>query len=374
MASRRKVLFVITKSNFGGAQRYVYDLATRLPREKFEVAVAAGPDARGRTGRLSYLLNEREIPTIEVPALTRDLSPLDDLRAFFALTGLLRGERPNIVHLNSSKAGGLGALAARLAGVPRVVFTIHGLPADENRPMLQKWLIALATWMTALLSHRVIVVSSDAFERIRRLPFLYRKTVLIWNGIEPVDFLAPHEARKELRAIDPTIPDGFLAGTVGELHPNKGHDIAIEAVAQTDTHLVIVGDGEEKERLTALTEKLGVATRVHFLGFVPDAARYIRAFDVFLLASRKEGLPYALLEAGLAHVPIVASDIPGVRDIVLPDFTGLLARDAAEIASALGRVHDGTLARSLTEEMATRLRTVFSMHQMLEKTAKCYEH
>lgn len=374
MARRRKVLFVITKSNFGGAQRYVYDLATRLPREKFEVAVAAGPDARGKTGRLSYLLNEREIPTIEVPALTRDLSPLDDIRAFFALTGLLRGERPNIVHLNSSKAGGLGALAARLAGVPRIVFTIHGLPADENRPTLQKWLIALATWMTAILSHRVIVVSSDAFERVRRLPFLYRKTVLIWNGIEPVDFLSPHEARNELRAIDPTIPDGFLAGTVGELHPNKGHDIAIEAVATTDTHLVIIGDGEEKDRLMALSEKLGVAKRVHFLGFVPDAATYIRAFDVFLLASRKEGLPYALLEAGLAHVPIIASDIPGVRDIVLPDFTGLLARDAAEIASALGRIHDGALARSLTEEMATRLRTVFSMHQMLEKTAKCYEH
>jgi glycosyltransferase involved in cell wall biosynthesis len=374
MARAKKILFIVTKSNLGGAQRYVYDLATRLPRDTYEVAVACGPDREGNTGRLSHLLNAKQIPTIEVPSLTRDVRMFDDIRAFFALAGLLREEKPDVVHLNSSKAGGLGALAARLAGVPRIVFTIHGLPADEERSWWQRALIALATWFTAVLSHRIITLSDNAFTRVRRLPFLYRTTVLIHNGIEAPAFLSPHEARDELRAIDPSVPEGFLVGSIGELHANKGYDLAIDAIAIGDRHLVVIGDGEEKGRLLARARERGVSDRVHFLGFVPDAARYVRAFDVFLLPSRKEGLPYVLLEAGAAHVPILASDIPGVRDIVLPNFTGLLIpREARAVAAALRRLEDDSLARSLTEEMATRIRTTFSMKTMLEKTLATYD-
>lgn len=374
MTQRKKILFVITKSNFGGAQRYVYDLATHLPRDTYEIAVACGPDASGKTGRLSHLLNTKETPTIEVPALTRDVSFFDDLRALFALTGLLRGEKPDIVHLNSSKAGGLGALAARLAGIPHIVFTIHGLPADEARPFLQRLLITGATWLTVLLSHRTITLSNDAFERVRRMPFLFRKTVLIYNGVENLEFLPPRDARRELRTIDPGLPESFLIGSIGELHPNKGFDVAIDALVGNEYHLAICGDGEEHETLARHAHERGVAERVHFLGFVPDAARYVRAFDVFLLPSHKEGLPYVLLEAGAAHVPIVASDIPGVRDVILSDFTGILVdRDPAYIATAIERLSDQKFAHSLTEEMATRIRTTFSMKTMLEKTRAAYK-
>lgn len=372
MTLRKKVLFVVTKSNFGGAQRYVYDLATHLSKEHFEVAVACGPDATGKTGRLSYLLEEKKIPTIEVPALTRDVHFFDDVRAFFALTGLLLAEKPAVVHLNSSKAGGLGALAARIAGVPRIIFTIHGLPADEDRSRIAQMLIACATWLTAFLAHRTITLSQDAFERIRRLPFLYGKTVLIYNGIETPDYLTPRDARRELRTIDPSLPEGFLVGSIGELHHNKGFERAIDAMAKSDLHLAIIGDGEEKEALVARAIEKGVAERIHFLGFVNDAAKYVRAFDAFLLPSRKEGLPYVLLEAGAGHVPIVASDIPGVRDIVLHEFTGLLVPDGGDFAAAIKRLTNTTLSRSLTEEMATRIRTTFSMQQMLEKTTALY--
>lgn len=372
MAARTKVLFVITKSNFGGAQRYVYDLATHLPRDQFEVAVACGPDASGNTGQLSYLLNEREIPTFEIPALTRDMNIVDDARALFALTGLLRAEKPDVVHVNSSKAGGLGALAARLAGIDRIVFTVHGLPSDEARSRLARYLIAGMTWLTAFFAHRTITISEDAFRRIRMLPFLYGKTVLIHNGIEPPAFLAPREARTELRAIDPSIPDGFLAGSIGELHANKGLDRAIEAAATSNVHLVIIGEGEERTHLEALAHEHGAGDLIHFLGFVPDAARYVRAFNAFVLLSRKEGLPYALLEAGAGYVPCIVSDLPTLRDIVLPDFTGIIATNTADAAAALTRLHDENLARSLAEEMATRIRTTFPLPQMVEKTIACY--
>lgn len=370
---RKKILFVVTKSNFGGAQRYLFDLATNLPRDIYHIVVASGPDAQGVTGRLSYLLNAKEIPTLEIPALTRDINLFDDMRAFFALTGLLLEEKPDIVHLNSSKAAGLGALAARIAGIRRIIFTIHGLPENEDRSLVSRWLIAAATWLTAVLSHSVITISDEAFVSVRKRPFLSKKTVLIHNGIGAIDFLNPDQARSELRAIDPTIPDGFLVGTVGELHRNKGYDRALEAIAHTDAHFAIIGDGEEKEALTTHAKKLHIEDRVHFLGFIPDAAKYIRAFDTFLLSSYKEGLPYVLLEAGLADVPIIASDIPGVRDIVIPHGTGIRAPDTAAFASAIEQMKNTTYTRPLRDAMMKHVRAKFSIETMLEKTRRCYD-
>ncbi len=371
--ARKKVLFVVTKSNFGGAQRYVFDLAKNLPRDRFHAVVACGPALHGKPGTLSHLLDTHGIPTIELPALRRDMGFTQDMRAFFALVGLLRAEKPDVVHLNSSKAGGLGALAARLAAIPRIVFTVHGLPSDEDRSPFARALIALATWATIMLSHHTIALSSDAFVRLRRLPFSFRKVTLIHNGIQPPEFESRADALASLRSIDPSIPDSFV-GTIAELHPNKDVRLAIETITHLpDTHLVIIGDGDERKALGTYVRTHGVEARVHFLGYIQDAAKYLRAFDMFLLTSRKEGLPYVLLEAAAAHIPLVATDIPGVRDIVLPDFTGLLAkRDAYEIAAALRRLEDGALARSLTDEMATRLQKTFSFSQMLEKTAALY--
>ena len=161
------------------------------------------------------------------------------------------------------------------------------------------------------------------------------------------------------------------------MHPNKDLTTAIDAVALLpDTHFAIIGDGELKDKLRAYAEEKGVLKRVHFLGFIQDAAQYVRAFDVFVLTSTKEGLPYVLLEAGSASVPIVATDIPGVREVVLNNFTGLLApaRDAHAFAAALEKLHnEPPLRHSLTNEMSTRIQKTFSLRQMLEKTAMLYE-
>ncbi|HWO07643.1 MAG TPA: glycosyltransferase [Candidatus Paceibacterota bacterium] len=369
----KRVLFVVTKSNFGGAQRYVFDLATNLPRE-FEPFVAFGPSPSGTPGQLARMLTEKHIRTVMVPELTRDVHLMADVRALFALIRLMRREKPDVVHLNSSKAGGLGVLAARLAGIPTIIFTIHGLPEDEHRDAFQMSLIAFFTWMTALLSHRTIAITQDSFLRMRRKPFLFRKVVLIHNGIPAPDFVSRQESLKALRSIDPSIPD-ICVGTIAELHRNKDLITAIDAIAQTDEHLVVIGDGEKRAALAAHARERGVLDRIHFLGYVADASRYLRAFGAFLLTSIKEGLPYVLLEAGHAHVPIVATDIPGVRDVVLNDFTGLLVppRDAEKTAQALQRVmHDARLAESITTEMGTRVRASFSFTTMIEKTAQLY--
>ena len=375
MEVRKKIIFLVTKSNFGGAQRYVYDLATALPRERYDVAVAFGHAESGQAGRLSRMLIEKNIRTHVVPDLVRNMHLGADWHAFKNLVGLFGAEKPNIVHVNSSKAGGLSALAARLSGVPRIIFTIHGLPSDENRSAITRFAIAVFTWATVMLSHHTIAISNDIFERVRKYPFCFRRITLIYNGIAPIEFKTPADARKALRCIDPTLPESGFVGTVAELHPNKNLATAIDAVARLpDMHFAIIGNGELKKQLQNHAMEKGVAKRVHFLGFVPDAAQYLRAFDAFVLTSIKEGLPYVLLEAGSAHVPIVATDIPGVRDIVLDNFTGLLTpRDTHVIANALESLKNKRLAQSLIREMTLRIQKTFSIQQMVEKTIALYQ-
>lgn len=375
----QKILFVITKGTFGGAQRYVYDLAMNLPKDRFSVAVAIGTKTEGTHAGGHNLLAEmleNDVQTLEIPAMQRDVSLLNDLRTFTALLAMMKSEAPDIVHLNSSKAGGLGALAARLAGVPRIIFTIHGLPADEDRSFLARSAIALVTWLTALLSHHTILVSHDALVRMQKFPFLARKTSHILNGLRSDALLSRQEARSALVARAPNLPkDAPLIGTIAELHPNKDLDTALESIAHVDdAHYILFGEGEMRAHLEARAAALSIRERVHFLGFVENAARYLPALDVFLFTSRKEGLPYVLLEAGAAGVPIVAVDIPGTREVLQDSTYGALTpRDPLQIAASL---HDALAKTDATharvDALKTRIARDFSFETMLKETIALY--
>src|SRR3989344_6386881 len=160
----KKVLYLITKATYGGAQRYVFDLATNLPKDAFEPIVAYGTH-----GKLAEDLSRANIQIVHLPSLTRDVAFLSDIKSFFEIYRCLKNMRPDVVHLNSSKAAGLGALAARMAGVRKIIFTVHGWPFKENRPYFLRFLIYLASWFTGLLSHSIIVVSKTDFEIGERL-------------------------------------------------------------------------------------------------------------------------------------------------------------------------------------------------------------
>jgi len=196
-------LFVITKSNFGGAQRYVYDLATHLPRKRYEVAVALGGTGghSAQLGSLHHKLALAGIRTIPIKHFMRDVSFIEDLRVFGELVTLFLDEKPDIVHVTSSKAGGLGALAARIARTPRIVFTSHGLAYDESwRPRWQRTFILMASWLTMLLANCTIQISEDTCRRARSLPFLSKKVALVYNGIGQPTSCDRATARSELTA------------------------------------------------------------------------------------------------------------------------------------------------------------------------------
>jgi len=313
--AQKKILYLITKSNFGGAQRYVYDLATSLPREMFATSVAVGGD-----GILIDKLRRANTPTHTLKALHRDISIGKEVSSFTQIIALLRKERPDVLHLNSPKAAGLGALAARISGVPRIVQTIHGWSFNEDRSIVERSLIWFFSWFTVILCHRTIVISKHDLAQGMRMPLVRNRFFHIPLAISPEEFIQRREARTILTEQDPDLDhhlDERWIGTVAELTKNKGHVYGLEAIARVpDVHWVLIGDGELKDQLRHKAEALGIMDRVHFLGFVPDAARYIKAFDMFLLPSVKEGYPYALLEARAAGIPIVATNVGGVSEIV----------------------------------------------------------
>lgn len=367
-----KIIYLITKGNWGGAQRYVFDLATNLPRELFDVAVAIG---EGEI--LEKKLKGAGIRTIRIESLRRDINIFHDFTVFFSIMKLLRAERPEVLHVNSSKAGALGALAGRITGVPKIIFTGHGWAWNEDRSIFSKSLITLIHWITIILSHKTIAVAENIKKQIEHLPFVSGKIEVVYNGIEPIKFMERNEARRSL-CIESK--EKLWIGAISELHKNKGLDYLIEAFAEIakenqDIALIIIGDGEEKKELSDLAEKLGIKDRTYLLGFVSNASVYLKAFDIFSLPSRTEAFPYAILEAGLAQTPIIASAVGGIPEAVKNGETGILIKrgDIKGLTDGINfLINDSTKAAEFSQAMRKSVEQVFSLSMMVENTMAVY--
>ncbi len=320
---------------------------------------------------------------ISCPSLERDINLFRDVASFFALLQLFLREQPDVVHLNSSKAGGIGALAARIAGVPKIVFTAHAWAFNENRSALSKTLIKLFSWMTVALCHRTIAVSNAVAHDMRNLPFVRRKITVIPNGIGPVNFYSKGEARRALALTHPVLDaceNDLWLGTVAELHPVKGLSYAIEAIPLI-THVhprlryLIAGEGEERAALEKLIEERGLGQHVFLLGFVDDARRYGRAYDLFLLPSLSESFGISVLEAGLSGVPAIATAVGGIPELITDGTTGRLVapRSSKAIAEAvLELLEQRTRAEGYARELKTSVREQFSLSRMISRTLELY--
>jgi len=385
---RLKVLYVITKSNWGGAQKYVYELATGLPKEKFEAVVMLGGE-----GELKHKLDQAGIRTISLSSMQRDVSVGKDAFSFFRLFRTFRKEKPDIVHLNSSKAGGLGSLAARLAGVPRVIFTAHGWAWNEDRTSFGKATIAFLHWVTMVLSHRIIVVSDYMKKQADAFPFVAGRIMVIHNGIATPDFLSRTDAREHLigqvpeasrSALSETLSkEGALCvGTISELHKNKGLGYALESLARLQAEsglppfaFIIIGEGEERASLEAKISELRLEGIAFLAGHQENAARYLKAFDMFTLTSVTEGLGYVLLEAGLASLPVLATKVGGIPEVVPSDEEGILVSVRNPKDTALGLralLTDPALRASLSAKLHERVLREFSFERMLIETERLY--
>ncbi len=373
MAVKKKILFAITKGNWGGAQRYVFDLATNLPTDEFEITVLCGEG-----NHLKARLKEKNIRVISLPSLHRDINIFKDIKTFFELYKVLTQENPDILHLNSSKIGCMGAVAGRLVGIHKIIFTGHGWAWNEKRSFVSKAGITFFHWLTVLLSHTTIAVSEEIARQISSLQFLSKsKIVVVHNGVADTEYLERFAARATL---DSNISEKFWVGTISELHKNKGLDYLIKAFeniskAHPDTALLIVGEGEERESLTKLIVQLGLSKKVHLLGFVQDAANYLKAFDVFVLSSRTEAFPYVPLEAGLAQLPVVATRVGGIPEVIENGKNGLLVKpgDLSALSEAIKELlSDSAKAATFGHNLRKTVEQNFSVDTMVQKTKIIY--
>ncbi len=381
MVRGKKILFVITKSNWGGAQAYVYALAVHLQKNGAMVTVAFGGTGRpgAETGLLALRLREAGMAIEVLSSFARDVSLPQELCAFKELRAVIQRLRPDIVHLNSSKAGGLGALAARTTGVQKIIYTAHGWAHRESRNSLKKLFVRFASWITIVLSHTVIVVSGLDY---RDAPVLFsrKKLVVVRNGSAPFPLLSKKEAREALTKNAPIPLEATWLITQAELHPNKGIAVAITALQKIisthpNTYLVVVGEGEERAALEELASTLSISDHVFLIGFVTDSRTYLRAADIFLMPSYKEGLPIALLEAGFASLPVIASNTGGIPEVIEDEKNALLVApgSTSELAAAIeSLLNDAEKAQHFGKALHACVLKSFSEERMFEETLSVY--
>ena len=366
---------MITKgAPFGGAQKYVYTLATALPTDSFEatVLVGEGNDLKDR-------LQHRGVPVITLGDMRRDINVLSEFRAFSQLLKIIRTIKPDILHLNSTKAGGLGALAGRLCGVPHIIYTVHGWPFNEKRGPLVTFVIWLLSAVSALLCHTVIVIARSEERSALSLPFVNKDRIqLVFNGIAPIEFEERNTARQRLLPVGhPPIPDNVLwLGSIAELHRNKNISAALEALSRIEIPFlyVVIGEGEQRPALEEQIRTSKLGGKVILAGKLDNAAAYLKAFDIFILPSLKEGTPYALLEAGLAGLPCLSTAVGGIPELIADRTSGILVQPVAdEIRTGLEFLMSHPFERQrFGAEFRNTIVGKFSMQQMLTSTLNIY--
>jgi len=357
-----KILYGITKSNFGGAQRYVFDMAVGAKNSGHEAVVMCGGN-----GSLIEKLEKENIRVIPLDTMERDISLSKEISSFFQIIKVLDEEDPDVFHINSSKMGGLGGMAGRIAGVKKIIFTAHGWAFNEPRPEYQKIIIKFFVWLTLLFSHEIICVSEKTKKDVSNWPFIKNKLIVIRNGMSRFNL----DIRKDKT---------FTVGTIAELHKVKGLDILLTAwsefIKKHSAKLIIIGGGEERENLQNMAKNMDISSSVIFRGFIDNARSLLSTFDIFVLPSRSEAMPYAPLEAGLAGLPVIATSVGGIPEIIENNVSGILVEkeNPEALLSALIKLFENQdLRKKLGENLKKKIETEFSLNKMIKNTLGLYK-
>lgn len=360
-----RILHIIPTLDQGGAEKQLTLLVSRLPRERFDVHVCA----LTRSGPLAPALAASGVP-LQTIGKRWKLDPA----AYIRLLGLIRHLRPQLVHTWLFAANAYGRHAARRAGVPWIV------AAERCVDRWKVWHELALDRHLARYTHRIVTNSHGVVDFYAQHGIDRAKFEVIPNGIDvrPVpQTRARADVLQELR-----LPaDARLIGAVGRLWPQKGYKDLIWAaellkVVRADTHLLIIGEGPQYAQLLRWRDGLEIADRVHFLGHRSDVPALLPHLSCFWLGSAYEGQSNALMEAMAAGVPVVATDIPGNRDLIVPEESGFLFRvgDRATLARVTHRLlNEPALAERLGRAAQQRMREHFTISQMVDRHTALYD-
>lgn len=321
----RKILLVITKSNWGGAQKYVYTLA---------VNAAKNPDLgvevlTGNRGELNERLKKAGVREHSL-RIKNSLDPFVLLGEIINVLGVLKEHKPDIVHSNSNKAGVVYSIAVALYNLRhkkkvRSIFTVHGHAFNEDRNILARFYITAAEIAIFMLADHIISVSKKTLEDIPLLWMFRRKTSVVYNGLPELDYFDRQTAREKLGIAETEAPQIV---TIAELSDTKNHEYLLRILREFDKpfHYHLIGAGDKEKELKKIVHEYDLTDKVTFHGHVADAYRYLKAFDLFVLPSKTEALAYVVQEACQAGVPTVASRVGGLPELLPEDHLFTLTR------------------------------------------------
>lgn len=352
-----RILRLVTRLNIGGPAIHTILLTARLNSGDFRSRLVTGQEAPTE-GNLLGLAAANGVRPIVVSEIGREVSPLDDTAAELKLMRIIGRLRPDVVHTHTAKAGTLGRIAAAALRVPVIVHTYHGHVFHSYFSRWQTRAFLQIERALARVTQAIVTVGEKQREEILSYGIgTPDKVHAIPLGLELERFIGCERRRGELRQELGILPEQPLIGIVARLVPVKAHEDFLRAAAHVcrtrpDAAFLIVGDGERRAELEALTGELGLNENVRFLGWRSDLERIYADLDVVALSSLNEGSPVALIEALAAGRPVAATDVGGVREVVVSGETGLLtpAREPEALARSIcSLLEDRELAGRLGE-------------------------
>jgi glycosyltransferase involved in cell wall biosynthesis len=355
-------MLVITLAEVGGAQSYVASLLPALA-ERYDVALAAYGE--GPLREAAAAAGARFVPLRHV---RRPVRPWRDLAGLVELARLFRRERPQIVHASSSKAGVLGRLAATVTRVPVRIFTVHGWAFTAYSGLPSRLYQVADRLMEPLTTVTICVSENELAAGLEAGTCRAESTVVIRNA---VDVSGAARSRHD-RAVPRLIAVGRLKAPKDFLTLVR----AFAAIPRGKFEALIVGDGPDRQEVEAEIRSLGLEEHVRLAGERDDVPALLADSDLFVLSSRSEGLPVSVLEAMAAVLPVVASDVGGLRELVADSETGILVPpvDVPALAAALGRlVEDRELRRTLGAAGRARAEALFDLAEFRRAHVELYE-
>lgn len=387
MAKKRrkdvKVLHIITRLIRGGAEHNTMLSVKGLQQLEYNVSLAGGPSDK-EEGDIEDDIRQSVDEVKLFHNLVREVNPLNDLMAFLRLYLYIKRKRFDIVHTHVSKAGILGRWAAKLAGVPVIVHTTHGHYFHGYFNPLSTRFFILLERLTALITDKMITLTHVEQEQYMEQgigrPDLY---VAILSGIDLNRFnrgnvkTCPREMRRSIGFDEKDL----IIGTVGRIAPIKDHENLIRAVPEVvsaipDARFVIVGDGPIRAEMEELAIRLGLGDRLLFIGMRKDIPELLSIMDIFVLPSLNEGMGRAMVEAMAMGVPVIASKVGGVPEVITDGETGLLVPpgNSKVLAEAIIRLaSDRDLAKKLTKAGCQRAHEAFGADIMVDRISCLYQ-
>jgi glycosyltransferase involved in cell wall biosynthesis len=377
---RIRILNIITRMEFGGSPLNLLDMMSRLDRRRFDLFLATGLSLDPEED-LSEEAREMDVEVLAVPSLIRDVRPFSDLRALWQLLKIIKRGDYDIVHCHTSKAGFLGPLAARIAGAKAVLYSPHGSILYGYFGALKTRFFVLLQKAGSRFTDKTICLSQDEIRQYLGAKIgLPEQYTYIYNGIDIQGFARKRVAARSARKRLMLESDDFIGISVGRLVPVKGYRNLIEAIGLVKRdipriRLVIAGEGSEREALEEQVQTESLQKNVFFLGLRRDIPEILSCGDVFLLSSLNEGFGLVLLEAMAMRLPIVATRVGGIPEVVVDGDTGFLVDpgNPTAMADALLKIYqDPRLANELGIAGYKRAKSLFDIRLMTRKYEQLY--